>query len=197
MSSRPIEVPAHLFRTLSSTGIKGGSLWNQMQTDVNAFDFGLIDDAMADTAAQGVAVTFTPQGTPSFVVGHDNNGPIGWSLDGSQRRSCSCATEYLPDHCFPPGDINPDGSGTDASWISFITALADHVHTAHVANPQGYSDIAYWENGNEWTYNGQQFCGGFAQMARMLTDEKCIVTGTGPAARDRESILPPKWKRSR
>ncbi len=184
----PVAVPANLFRTLNSTDgpNKGGSLWFQMQTDVDTYNFGEIDDAMQATAAQGVAVTYTPQGVPSFVVGHDTNGPIGWSLDGTKRRSCACANSYTPDHCFPPGDINADGSGTDAGWITFITALATHVHASHVANPTGYSDISYWENGNEWTYNGQQFCGSFAQMARMLTDEKCIVTGTGPGC-----TLPP------
>jgi hypothetical protein len=184
----PVAVPANLFRTLNSTDgpNKGGSLWFQMQTDVDTYNFGEIDDAMQATAAQGVAVTYTPQGVPSFVVGHDTNGPVGWSLDGTKRRSCACANSYTPDHCFPPGDINADGSGTDAGWITFITALATHVHASHVANPTGYSDISYWENGNEWTYNGQQFCGSFAQMARMLTDEKCIVTGTGPGC-----TLPP------
>ena len=180
LTSWPIQVPAHLFRTLSSTGGSGGSLWSQMQTGPSTYDFGEIDGDMQATAAQGLAVTFTPQSVPSFVVGRDNSGPIGWSLDGSKRRSCTCASAYAPDHCFPPGDINADGSGTDDGWIAFITALATHVHAAHVANPAGYSDIAYWENGNEWTYNGQQFCGSFAQMARMLTDEKCIVTGSGP-----------------
>jgi len=180
LSSWPTEVPFHLFRTLSSTGSGGGSQWWEMQPDANTFNFGLMDDAMQATAAQGVAVTYTPVGVPSFVVGHDNNGPIGWSLDGTKRRSCTCASDYAPDHCYPPGDINPDGSGTDFGWSTFVTALATHVHAGHVANPAGYSDIAYWENGNEWTYNGQQFCGSFAQMARMLQDEKCIVTGTGP-----------------
>jgi hypothetical protein len=190
MSSWPLEAPAHLFRTLSSTGGGGGgSMWYQMQTDENTFDFGVMDAAMAATAAQGVAVTFTPVGVPSFVVGHDSNGPIGWSLDGSRRRSCGCAHIYQPDRCYPPGDINPDGSGTDAAWIKFITALASHVHSAHEDNPHGYSDIAYWENGNEWTYNGQQFCGSFAQMARMLTDEKCVVTGKGPGC-ERQGINP-------
>lgn len=181
MPSWPIQVPAGLYRTLSSTEAKGGNQWWQIQTDATTFNFGLIDDAMQATAAQGIEVTYTPVGVPSFVVGRDiNNLPIGWTTDGSQRRDCACAPDYSPDHCYPPGDINPDGSGTDAAWVSYVTALATHVHTRHVEDPTGYSDIAYWENGNEWTANPRQFCGSFAQIGRMLQDEKCVVAGTGP-----------------
>lgn len=44
---------------------------------------------------------------------------------------------------------------------------------------RSYADITYWETGNEY-YGGNQWCGSWAQPARMMADEKAIVTAINP-----------------
>ena len=83
----------------------------------------------------------------------------------------------------PPTDINADGSGTDATWKTWITAFA-----RHVLNPTyllTHEKIEYWETFNEafrsnsmanYT-SGFSNNGTFPQLVRMMEDMKCIVQG--------------------
>jgi hypothetical protein len=179
MTSWPVQAPFDTWRSLNSTGNEGGSTWGRIQLSDGGYDFGLIDEAMMDAADAGVAAMFTPYGTPEFAASD-----VCYNYDGSPRPCCKGSKGLCFDGgvgCHPPADLNPDGSGTNQTWKSFIAALAQHVHERHSQAPEAYADITYWENGNEYITNGQQFCGSYAQMARMLQDEKCIVTGRGPA----------------
>jgi hypothetical protein len=180
MNSWPIEVPFDVWRSISSTSSTGSSQWRGIQTAPAIYNFGLIDQAMTAIATTGnVKAMYTPNGTPDFIA---NTHGYQWDYTKGTR-TCVCNSSQLPNGCNPPTDMNADGSGTNQTWKDFITALATHVHTNHIANPTGYADIEYWENGNEWITNGQQFCGSYAQEARMMWDESNIVKAINPSAK--------------
>ena len=78
--------------------------------------------------------------------------------------------------CDPPSDLNSDGSGTNAIWKAWITAIATHV------NSPGYTathaHIMYWEIWNEPDTKAF-WAGSIAQLARLTEDANCIITGRG------------------
>jgi hypothetical protein len=174
MPSFPIQIPYDCWRNLSATGSGDASNWATIQTGPSSYNFELIDQAMTDLAAANkTCIVFTPEWTPSFIAN-----TIGYNTDGQGTRTCSC--HGGGNMCYPPKDLNADGSGTDQTFKNFITALSAHVHANHTQNPNTYADIKYWSSGNEYLDNPQQFCGSYMQLARMLTDEKCIIRGEGP-----------------
>jgi hypothetical protein len=175
LGSWPIQVPFDVWRSLNATSKSGSVKWAGIQTGANTYDFGTLDQAMEQAASANVAVIYTPYATPAFIANTH-----GFQTDGSGIQNCVCGDGVGTTGCNPPSDLAGDGSGTNATWQNFITNLATHVHSQHVANPTGYADISYWETGNEYLVNPKQWCGSFPQLDRMMQDMKCIVTGTGP-----------------
>jgi hypothetical protein len=175
--SFPIRVPYSCWRSLNSTEDEGGSSWMAIQKGPDIYNYSLIDTAMEDLAAQSkTCAVYTPYLTPAFIASH-----TGYTLSGKGTRHCGCSYSWMGNryNCYPPADLNADGSGTDQTWKDFIRNLAEHVHSKHLANPGKYADIDYWEGGNEFIDNGPQWCGSYAQLARMLQDEKCVIEGRG------------------
>ncbi|HYM76915.1 MAG TPA: hypothetical protein VE377_13135 [Candidatus Dormibacteraeota bacterium] len=82
--------------------------------------------------------------------------------------------------CTPPKDLNCDGTGTDATWIQFLTALWNHT---------GVGKIQYLEIWNEWNVNGfwdnpyiSTKCSGYTDptmkmLIRMTQDAQCVLQG--------------------
>ena len=175
-SSWPVQVDFDLWRTLDSPS---GTMWKDIQTGPDSFDFSRFDQELQDAALANVEVMYTPIGVPGFIAS-----PVGYMPNDDGPRTCACNyTVGGVNGCYPPKDINGDGSGTDATWQNFMIALATHVHSNHVQNPDKYADINYWESGNEFESDPQQWCGSFAQLARMMQDEKAIVNKINPAAK--------------
>ena len=83
---------------------------------------------------------------------------------------------YGPGECYPPNDLNADGSGTDAIWKAWITAIATHVDDSIYL--QTHEHIKYWEIWNE-PDTEHFFHGTIAQLARLTEDANCIITGRG------------------
>jgi hypothetical protein len=85
-----------------------------------------------------------------------------------------------------PADINIDGTGTDQTYINFITALATHVNNpTYLLN---HAHIRYWEPWYEWYRNNivnssvqtsYSIRASYAQMVRMVEDVRCTITGKG------------------
>jgi hypothetical protein len=167
LASWPMLADFDLWRSLDS-GFKDD--WAFMETGPDTFDFRHIDAELQQAARAGVKTIFTPLGTPDFIARH-----MGFKPDNDGRRTCTCDSTIGTFGCYPPLDLNGDGSGTDKTWKGFITALATHVHAKHIADPTGYADIDYWEPGNEYVVNPQQWCGSYAQLARMMQDAKVVV----------------------
>jgi hypothetical protein len=93
--------------------------------------------------------------------------------------------------CYPPADMNPDGScsgrnSTCAIWDNWVTSIANHVNSSTYR--QTHAHIQIWEAQNEIhcdsTIGGG--CGGiggtkatWAQLLRMTEDTRCIIKGIG------------------
>jgi hypothetical protein len=162
-SSWPVQVRFDLWRTLDSPY---GTMWKDIQTGPGSFDFSRFDQELQDAALANVEVMYTPIGVPAFIANS-----VGYMPNDDGPRTCACNYTVGVNGCYPPKDLNGDGSGTDATWQNFVIALATHVHSNHVQNPDKFADINYWESGNEFESDPQQWCGSFAQLARMMQDE--------------------------
>jgi hypothetical protein len=78
---------------------------------------------------------------------------------------------HTPGSCDPPTDLNVDGTGTDQAFISFVTALANHVKNDNLPK------IHYWEVWNE-PNNTPLWNGSLAQLVLMAQDARCVIVGT-------------------
>jgi hypothetical protein len=101
-----------------------------------------------------------------------------WASSNPSDTTCSDTTGLGGGNgeCDPPSDLNSDGSGPNAIWKAWITAIATHV------NSPGYTathaHIKYWEIWNE-VDTKLFWVGSIAQIARLTEDANCIITGRG------------------
>lgn len=115
----------------------------------------------------------------------------GWASTNPADLNCDFASQAntTAGGCDLPNDIAADGTGTDATYIAFVTAIAQHVN-----NPtflQTHAPIKYWEPWNEWYRNPVVYPNftqvgehtsinaTYAQMVRMTADLRCVIVGTG------------------
>jgi hypothetical protein len=97
---------------------------------------------------------------------------------GSSDSNCA----YSAGQCYPPSDINQDGSGADSYWSSFIVALANHLNGLSTTQ---YAQVKYFEPWNEIDRSGIlandnsniSYNGTYAQLLRMTEDMRCILLG--------------------
>jgi hypothetical protein len=140
------------FRTIDSYG----TLWNGIETSPGEYNFAALDARLADVEAAGVDVLYTIYSTPKFHSTNPNDATCG---EGTGA-------------CEPPNDINPDGSGSDASLIAFLTALVNHVGNR----------IAYYEVWNEANI-GIEYNGTWPQLVRMAQDARSTILAVNPQAK--------------
>jgi hypothetical protein len=145
-------IPFGGYRTIDSFG----TLWNGIETSNGVYDFTRLDPRLTDAQTAGVDVLYTIYATPTF---HSSN---------PTDSSCSNAVAA----CDPPSDVNADGSGTDASFIAFLTALVNHVG----------SQIEYYEVWNEANISSE-WTGTNAQLVRMAQDARNVIQSVNPRAR--------------
>jgi hypothetical protein len=136
--------------------------WAQINTGPGSYDFSTID-GFVSAAPSGVDLLYNLARTPT------------WASSNPTDSSCAYNTGVYPNgggngQCWPPIDLNMDGSGTDQDWIDWVSAVA-------LQNKNAYNyKIKYFEIWNEW--NIQKFWQGTpAQLARMEQDARCIVEG--------------------
>ena len=158
------------------------TLWAEMNPAQDKFDFSGLDTLYSALYARGVDDVFIVLGnTPNWISSNKTDG------------ACDLANLFnLPaGMCDPPADLNPDGTGTDLAWRSFVTALLQHVTASGYASTHAH--IQLYEIWDEFqrsdTINaitcgeprsGTPSCsyrGTFAQMLRMTQDLRCIVEG--------------------
>ena len=134
-----------------------GAKWGQLNTADSVYNWKPLDNWLDKAQSQGLDVLYTFGDTPQFAAGA--NPPAG----------CLQPGEYS---CAPPVDVNADGTGTDAHFQAFVTALVTHAT----------GRIAYYELWNEPDYNG--FWGGTtAQLVRMGKDAAAIIRSLAPSAK--------------
>jgi len=149
--------------------------WAQLEKSQGVYDFSHLDDFLSEAKAHGLSnILYTFGEVPQ------------WASTNPTDNACDYSNLTAPGGCDLPNDINADGSGSDQTWINFVTALAQHVNDATYL--QSHAHIGYWEPWNEWYRNGVvnsypwntvSLNATYAQMVRMAEDLRCIVTGTG------------------
>ena len=141
--------------------------WPDINTASGVFNFTCLDADLALAHTEGTFLGFyTLARTPT------------WASSNPTDTTCNYTTGMGggDGECDPPSDLASNGSGTDAIWKAWITAIATHVN-----NPtylQTHAHIKYWEIWNE--PDTQAFWNGsIAQLARLTEDANCIITGRG------------------
>ncbi len=132
--------------------------WGQINTASGVYNWSNVDNWMATAQAQHVDVLYTIADTPKFA--------------GKIPAGSPCLAGQGPYSCSAPNDVNSDGTGTDAMFSNFITAL--------VTRYKG--QIAFYELWNEpdctcfWS-------GTTAQIVRMGKDAAAIIRSIDPKAK--------------
>jgi len=134
------------FRTLSS-GIK----WSDINTARGVYDWPRLDSWLAKAQAAGQDVLYTVYYTPAWA---------------SSQPSGACTNGQLAaGGCYPPVDLNADGTGTNQNFKDFISALMNHV---------GTGKIKYLEIWNEPNITGE-WAGTTPQLVRMAQDAGAVA----------------------
>jgi Cellulase (glycosyl hydrolase family 5) len=148
----------HQVATLGSIRLwDDGVKWSQIETANGVYNWAPLDNWISKAQAQHMDVLYTIGRTPQWAGSIPKGSPCGPSG---------------PYSCSPPTDVNSDGTGSDAKFSGFITALVNRYK----------GEIAFYELWNEpdctCFWSGTQ-----AQLVRMGKDAAAIIRSTDPNAR--------------
>jgi len=144
-----------------------GTQWPDINTASGVFDFTLLDSDLALAYSKGTMEgLYTLARTPTWASSDPTDTSCGYTtgLGGGDGE------------CDPPNDLDSDGSGTNAIWKAWITAIATHVNSSGYTATHAH--IKYWEIWNE-PDTTHFWVGSIAQLARLTEDANCIITGRG------------------
>ena len=127
-----------------------GVKWGQINTAKGSYTWTQMDSWISMAQSQHLDVLYTFGDTPQFA-GSIPKAPV----------HCLTPTAYS---CSAPTDVNSDGTGTDANFSNFVTAL--------VTRYKG--EIAFYELWNEADCSCY-FAGTQAQLVRMGKDAAAII----------------------
>ena len=152
--------------TLGGMRLWGGNVqWADVNPSTqNVFVWTDMDTWIADAQSQGWDVLYTFGNTPEWA--------------GTIPPGNPCLIASGPYSCSPPNDLNADGTGTDADFSDFVTAL--------VTRYKG--EIAFYELWDEPDCTCY-WAGTTAQIVRMGADAAAIIRSIDPNAR----ILSPSF----
>jgi hypothetical protein len=131
--------------------------WGDLNTASGVYNWTVLDMWLDNAQSADVDVLYTFGDTPQFAAGPNPPG------------SCLSPGPYS---CTPPADVNPDGTGTDAAFQAFVTALVTH----------SAGRIAFYELWNEPDSSGF-WTGTQAQLVRMGKDASAIIRALDPDAK--------------
>jgi len=134
-----------------------GIKWGQINTANGVYNWSKLDIWLDRAQSSNMDVLYTFGDTPQFAAGLTAPG--------------GCLTPG-PYSCAAPVDLNPDGTGTDAYFQTFVTALVTHAA----------GRIAYYELWNEPDFTGF-WSGTQAQLVRMGKDAAAIIRSLDPNAK--------------
>jgi hypothetical protein len=132
-----------------------GTGWSQINTAPGVYDFSHMDIWLSEAKTNNVDVLYNLGRTPMWASSMPNDSTCNYSTLGGGNGQC-----------WPPTDLNPDGSGTDAIWINWVTAVVSH----------SKGQIKYYEIWNEWNIQ-PSWSGTTSQLVRMTQDARCVVEG--------------------
>jgi hypothetical protein len=141
--------------------------WATTNTADGVYNWNNLDKRVNQALGANLDVLYDLARTPAFAQCATNN-----TQCGSGNTSIVCAyssgngSDDTPGDCFPPSDLNTDGTGSDQHWINWVTAVATRYK----------GQIAYYEIWNE--PNSAEFWQGTtSQLVRMAADARCIIIG--------------------
>jgi uncharacterized protein (TIGR03437 family) len=135
--------------------------WADLEPANGVFNFTPLDEVLAGGAAHGLTPAdfiYTLVKTPAWA----SSNPLGTGCSDHLNR---------PGGCFAPSDVNSDGTGTDAAWKGFVTAIVSHVCPTSTS-----CLIQNWEGWNE-PNNPDFWQSTTPQMVRMQKDAYQIIKG--------------------
>lgn len=132
-----------------------GTGWAEINTAAGACDFSHIDAWLTEAQANNVDVLYNLGRTPTWASSNPNDSTCEYSTLGGGNGQC-----------WPPTDLNDDGSGADAIWIGWVTSLASRYK----------GQIKYYEIWNEWNIQ-LSWEGTTEQLVRMTQDARCVIEG--------------------
>jgi hypothetical protein len=138
------------YRTHDSSDI----MWSQLNPSAGTYYWQWLDVALQKSQQYGTYVDFDFYYTPSWA----SSNPSG---------SCTMGNNG---GCFPPNDLNADGTGTDQHVKDFMGALMQHV---------GAGKFKYIEIWNEFN-NSIEWSGTIAQLVRISQDVNTIAKSYDP-----------------
>jgi hypothetical protein len=130
--------------------------WGQIETASGSYDWTKLDHWLDLAASANMDVLYTFGDTPQFAA-------------ASKPTTCGPTSPYS---CAVPSDINSDGTGSDAYFQAFVTALVTHAA----------GRISYYELWNEPDCNCF-WAGNQAQLVRMGKDAAAIIRSLDPQAK--------------
>jgi hypothetical protein len=128
--------------------------WADINTADGVYDWTTLDSWIAAAAANNDQLMYTFGQTPA------------WASSDAKDANC----DYEPGSCWPPSDLNSDGTGSDQYWINFVSAIAQHAPS-----------IQYWEMWNT-PHDPNQWNGTNAQLVRMVEDANTYIKKYIPTA---------------
>jgi len=141
--------------------------WAQINTAPGVFDWTTSDARIATALANHVDILFDLARTPPWAQCGGSDKACGTGI-GDSICSFDQPGQGGPGQCYPPADLNADGTGANQHYIDWVTALATRYK----------GEIKYYEIWNEPTAP-IMWEGTTAQLVRMTQDVRCIVIGTG------------------
>ena len=182
LTSYPLQVPYGQFRGWDSAGANWPQIAQNCQPSSGptdpCFEWSNLDSELAKVKQGNVNdVFYALSRTPP------------WAVTTPEQNNPNCAYFSLGaifhGACYPPVDLNADGSGADQIWRNWVAAIALRVNDPSYM--QSHAHIKYWEIWNEvsrssllentttnWSYEGT-----YNQLVRLAEDTRCIITGKG------------------
>lgn len=141
--------------------------WPDLNTAPGVFTFSSLDSDLSLAYSKGTFLAmYTLARTPPWITSNPTDASCNYTTGmGGGLGECDA-----------PSDLNVDGSGTNATWKAWITAIATHANDPTYL--QTHAHIKYWEIWNEPDTKAF-WAGTIAQLARLTEDANCIITGRG------------------
>ena len=155
-----------------------GTLWADIEPSQGVYQFTTLDGILANAKRAGINDGCV------FTFGYFPQ----WASTNPTDNTCD-SLNSTTGSCWPAGDLNYDGSGTDQTVVNAITAIATHLNDPVYL--QTHAHIRYWEPFNEpyrsstlsgticTTSHTCSFNGSYAQLVRIAEDMRCIIKGMG------------------